>query len=101
MKLLTLLFLTGCTTQTVDDLYAERTLCVSSGGECGEIELKLQRREEIIRRADNAKAPNCPDGFVAYCDERDRGCGDRFPQRPVRYKCISRDQFREMEIWGM
>ena len=83
----------GCSTQSTDDLYLERALCVSSGDECAELDLMVARREETIRRLDNAKS-HCPRGYMAYCDESVRGCGQRLPRKPIQYVCVSPEQLR-------
>jgi hypothetical protein len=91
MKLLFLLVLSGCTTQSLDSLYLERALRPSA-----KLDALISRREDARARRNNAKMP-CPQGYTAYCDSmRDRGCGQRMPREPVEYICISREQLNRL-----
>ena len=92
MKYLVLLLLTGCATQSLDDLYLERASCVSQGSECGDLDDRITAKEDIRQWRLNAKPPKCPSGYFAYCDRFVRGCGRDISKFPVEYMCVSSDQ---------
>ena len=95
MKYIVLLFLGGCATTSLDDLYLQRTACVSSGGECSALDRLIDRKLDIMTLRENAMPPECPDGYVAFCDSRwDRGCGRKYSKKPVDWVCISQEQVR-------
>ena len=96
MKYLALLLLTGCTTQTLDDLYLERAVCVNAKLDCSELNEVIAQKELIRQWRKNAKM-ECQPGYIPYCDHTMYGCGKRMAKKPVEYECISRDNMRN--IW--
>jgi hypothetical protein len=94
VKILALLLLGGCATQSLDDLYLQRAACVTSGGECSDLDALITRKEDIQTMRENAKPPECPSGSVAYCDSFTRGCGQKRTRQPIKWTCVSWDAFR-------
>ena len=94
MKILALLFLGGCVTSpSLDDLYMQRTACVMSGAECGDLDKQITRKEDIQVMRENAAAPKCPPNHFAYCDGRwNIDCGRKYAKRPVDWICLSKGQ---------
>jgi hypothetical protein len=94
MRYLLLLLMTGCATQSLDDLYLERATCVSQKVECGDIEERIAKKEMIRQWHENTEM-HCPDGYIAYCDSRwNQGCGRKASRTPVKYSCKTRESLR-------
>ena len=95
MRLLLPLLLAGCATISTEELYTELGTCISAGQNCEEIQARVNSRENLLQYRENAKMI-CPDGYVAHCDTRMRGCGSRRTVKPVEYVCISRRAVGDM-----
>ena len=95
MKFLLLLLLAGCATISTEEMYVELGSCISVEGDCENIQARINYREHMIQVRENAKM-SCPDEYVAYCDDRMRGCGSKFARKPVEYVCVSRSAMRDM-----
>ena len=80
---------------STEEMYAELGSCVSVGGDCEEIQARVNSREDAIQLRENAKM-TCPDGYVAYCDSRSWGCGSRIARKKVEYACVTRNAMRDM-----
>ena len=80
---------------TTDEMYAELGSCVSAGGDCENIQARVNHREHMLQMRENAKM-TCPYEYVAYCDDSMRGCGSRFALKPVEYVCISSSAMQNM-----
>ena len=61
MKYLALLLLTGCATQSFDDLLLERAVCANSSENCDDLEKEVAKRAQIREWRRNAEM-NCPKG---------------------------------------
>jgi len=99
MKFLLPLLLAGCATISTEEMYAELGSCLSAGGDCEQIQTRVNRREDAIQWRENAKM-TCPEEFVAYCDDSMKGCGSKFARTPVQYVCISQTDMRDMLTLG-
>ncbi len=80
---------------TTDEMYADLGSCLSAEGNCKEIQTRIDWREKAIQMRENAMMI-CPDGQVAFCDARARGCGFGHPYHKVEYVCMSEEIVQDM-----
>ena len=98
MKYLALLLLTGCATQSFDDLLLERAVCANSSENCDDLDKEVAKREKMREWRKNAET-NCPKGLIPFCDSTMDGCGKKVSRKPVEYVCITPKTLDEMRIW--
>jgi len=98
MKYLALLLLTGCTTQSLDDLYLERAACANAKLDCSDVDEAIELKEKFREWRKNAEM-NCPKGYSGYCDYGMYGCGRRMSKKPIEYVCITQEQVRALMGW--
>ena len=81
--ILTLLILTGCATQTLEELYLSQATCEATdvtedavtGESCESIAMRIENRERRLDEITNGDI--CPQGYIEYEDRYGIACVDR------------------------
>jgi hypothetical protein len=97
MKILPLLlFIGGCSTTSMDELYMQRAACNAHGLECDELHERIDRRERFAEQREYDKRNRCPSDFIEYCDSSMRGCGRTHKSPTDQFACISPRDLRDL-----